>query len=71
MHQQEAFYRGVNFYLNMDDKDKIDELLEQVLKGFSDYNEPWRMALTMDMWTFAMIEPPAKRVNMLGTGEQR
>ena len=49
MHQQEAFYRGVNFYLNMDDKDKIDELLEQVLKGFSDYNEPWRMALTMDM----------------------
>lgn len=49
MHQQEAFYRGVNFYLNIDDKDKIDELLEQVLKGFSDYNEPWRMALTMDM----------------------
>ncbi len=48
MHQQEAFYRGVNFYLNINDKDRIDDLLGQALNGFAIYNEPWNMALVAE-----------------------
>ncbi|MBT8764009.1 hypothetical protein KFV02_08710 [Desulfohalobiaceae bacterium Ax17] len=48
MHQQEAFYRGVNFYLHINDKDRIDDLLEQCLNGFVLYNEPWTMALMVE-----------------------
>ena len=48
MHQQEAFYRGVNFYLIINDKDRIDDLLGQALNGFAIYNEPWNMALVAE-----------------------
>jgi predicted Zn finger-like uncharacterized protein len=40
----EAFQKGVNAYLNINDVDRAQELFEEALRGFLIRNEPWTMA---------------------------
>jgi predicted Zn finger-like uncharacterized protein len=44
MSQHEAFRRGVNAYLNINDLGRAKELFEECLKGFQIHNEPWTLA---------------------------
>jgi predicted Zn finger-like uncharacterized protein len=44
MHQHEAFKRGVNTYLNINDVGRAKELFEESLRGFQIHNEPWTLA---------------------------
>ncbi len=40
----EAFVRGVNCYLSIQDRESISDLLEQAQQSFDQYLEPWRKA---------------------------
>jgi predicted Zn finger-like uncharacterized protein len=44
MSPYEAFRRGVNAYLNINDIDRAKELFEESLRGFKIHNEPWTLS---------------------------
>ncbi|MFP4070661.1 MAG: zinc-ribbon domain-containing protein [Desulfovibrionales bacterium] len=41
MNPNDAFIRGINAYLNINDLDKAEELFDEILKGFEIHNELW------------------------------
>lgn len=44
LHQQQSFAKGANFYLNTNDLDKMDTLINQVIEGHKEYYQPWNQA---------------------------
>ncbi|MCA1743620.1 MAG: hypothetical protein ABR542_02660 [Desulfonatronovibrio sp.] len=43
-HQQKAFTSGVNFYLNINDMNRMDELIRQVIGTYDEHYQPWNQA---------------------------
>ncbi|RQD64529.1 response regulator [Desulfonatronovibrio magnus] len=44
LHQQKAFIAGANFFINKGDLERMKELINQALKGYEDYYQPWNQA---------------------------
>ncbi|WP_028575243.1 hypothetical protein [Desulfonatronovibrio hydrogenovorans] len=44
LHQQMAFVLGVNYYLNKKDMPRMQDLIKQVIAGYDEYYQPWKLA---------------------------
>ncbi len=45
MHQEQALVKGANFYLNSGDRDNMEQLIRDCLKGYQLYYHPWNKVL--------------------------
>ncbi len=43
-HQQKTFIYGANSYLNINDTDRMDELIRQVIEAYDEHYQPWNQA---------------------------
>lgn len=43
-HQQKAFTSGANFYLNINELERMDELIRQTIETYNEYYQPWNQA---------------------------
>lgn len=43
-HQQKAFTAGANFYLNINDLERMDDLIRQAIETYNEHYQPWNQA---------------------------